>query len=163
MFWFWWLWLTAQENQKSSISNYHNISISVWTNYRSNGTNTVHFLFSFSSCNHNQGEVCWLTAFHDEGKPQKASAENTGWSMLCQSISMETWLEKKTWHGRKVSTSNRDGRSFERTARITPSQKLGDLHKEWTEAGVSVSGAALTSVQSLVGSFSHESKFFCFI
>lgn len=101
LFWFWSLWLTAQENQKSSISNYNNISISVWTNYGSNGTNKVHFLFSFSSCNHNHGEVCWLTAFHDEGKPQKASAEKTGWSVLCQSISMETWLGKKiknmTW------------------------------------------------------------------
>lgn len=88
---------TAHENQKSTISNYNNISISVWTNYGSNGINKVHFLFSFSSCNHNHGEVCWLTAFHDEGKPQKASAEKTGWSVLCQSISMETWLGKKKY------------------------------------------------------------------
>lgn len=69
--------------------------------------------------------------------------------------------EKKIWHGGKVSTS-RDGRSFERTVRITPSQKVGDLHKEWTEAGVSASGAALTSVQSLVRSFSHEIFFVSF-
>lgn len=88
---------TAHENQKSTISNYNNISISVWTNYGSNSTNKVHFLISFSSCNHNHGEVCWLTAFHDEGKPQKASAEKTGWSVLCQSISMETWLGKKKY------------------------------------------------------------------
>lgn len=39
---------------------------------------------------------------------------------------------------------------------------MGDLHKEWTEAGVSASGAALTSVQSLVRSFSHEIFFVSF-
>ncbi len=41
--------------------------------------------------------------------------------------------------GRKKCTSNRDNRTLERIVKQKPIQKCGEIHKEWTAAGVSAS------------------------
>ncbi len=41
--------------------------------------------------------------------------------------------------GRKRCTSNRDDRKLENTVKQSRFKHLGELHKEWTEAGVSAS------------------------
>ncbi len=38
--------------------------------------------------------------------------------------------------GRKMCTSNRDDRKLENTVKQRRFKHLGELHKEWTEAGV---------------------------
>ncbi len=38
-----------------------------------------------------------------------------------------------------MCTSNRDGHNLENTVKQSRFKHLGDLHKEWTEAGVSTS------------------------
>ena len=43
--------------------------------------------------------------------------------------------------GRKRCTSNRDNRSLERIVKRSPFKNLGEIHKEWTAAGVSASRA----------------------
>ncbi len=41
-----------------------------------------------------------------------------------------------------MCTSNRDDRKFENTVKQSRFKHLGELHKEWTEAGVSASRVA---------------------
>ncbi len=41
--------------------------------------------------------------------------------------------------GRKMCTSNRDDRKLENTVKQSRFKHLGELHKEWTEDGVSAS------------------------
>ncbi len=51
---------------------------------------------------------------------------------------MQSWLEGRIWVG-KGCTSNRDDRKLENTVKQSRFKHLGELHKEWTEAGVSAS------------------------
>ena len=44
-------------------------------------------------------------------------------------------------YGRKRCTSNRDNSSLERIVKQSSFKNLGEIHKEWTEAGVSASKA----------------------
>ncbi len=50
---------------------------------------------------------------------------------------MQNWLEGRNWVGK--CTSNRDDRKLENTVKQSRFKHLGELHKEWTEAGVSAS------------------------
>ncbi len=52
--------------------------------------------------------------------------------------SMQSWLEEKYWV-EKMCTSNRDDHKLENTVKQSRFKHLGELHKEWTEAGVSAS------------------------
>ncbi len=56
--------------------------------------------------------------------------------MLYQSI-LNTKLTGRKRLGRKMYTSNRDDRKLENTVKQSRFKHLGELHKEWTEAGVS--------------------------
>ncbi len=58
--------------------------------------------------------------------------------MLYQSILNEKLTGRKEL-GRKMCTSNRDDRKLENTVKQSRFKHLGELHKEWTEAGVSAS------------------------
>ncbi len=58
--------------------------------------------------------------------------------MLYQSI-LNAKLTGRTKLDRKRCTSNRDDRKLENTAKQSRFKHLGELHKEWTEAGVSAS------------------------
>ncbi len=50
---------------------------------------------------------------------------------------MQSWLEGRIWVGK--GTSNRDDCKLENTVKQSWFKHLGELHKEWTEAGVSAS------------------------
>ncbi len=58
--------------------------------------------------------------------------------VLYQSI-LNAKLTGRKKLGRKRSTSNRDDRKLENTFKQRRFKHLGELHKEWTEAGVSAS------------------------
>ncbi len=58
--------------------------------------------------------------------------------VLYQSILNAKWTGRKNL-GRKRCTSNRDDRKLENTVKQSYFKHLGELHKEWTEAGVSAS------------------------
>ncbi len=58
-----------------------------------------------------------IDTLHKEGKTQKVIAK-------C---------------GRKKCTSNRDNRTLDRIVKQNPFKNVGEIHKEWTAAGVSAS------------------------
>ncbi len=58
--------------------------------------------------------------------------------MLYQSI-LNAELTGKKKLGRKMCTSNRDDSKLENTVKQSGFKYLGELQKEWTEAGVSAS------------------------
>ena len=87
-----------------------------------------------------------IDTLHEEGKPQKVIAERADCSqrVLYQSIFNENHNGKLTGRekcGRKRCPSKRGDRSLERVVRQRRFKNLGELHKEWTEAGVSASRA----------------------
>ncbi len=95
--------------------------------------------------NHNNGEHCWLgSGPEDHDTPQKISHRGSllkgvaVQGVLYQSI-LNVKLTGRKKLGRKMCTSNRDDRKIENMS-IKAIQTLGrELHKEWTEAGVSAS------------------------
>ncbi len=78
-----------------------------------------------------------IDTLHKEGKPQKVIAERAG----CSQSAVSKYIHRKLtgWKkcGRKRCTSNRDDRSLGMIIRKSRFKNLGELHKEWTEAGVS--------------------------
>ncbi len=58
--------------------------------------------------------------------------------VLYQSI-LNAKLTGRKKLSRKICTSNRDDRKLENTVKQSRFKHLGELHKEWTEAGVSAS------------------------
>ncbi len=97
--------------------------------------------------NHNNGEDCWLGNDPEDehwhppqrGKSQKVITERCGClRVLYQSI-LNAKLTGRKNLGRKRCTSNRDDRKLENTVKQSWFKHLWELHKEWTEAGVSAS------------------------
>ncbi len=80
-----------------------------------------------------------IDTLHKEGKSQRAIAERGGcYRVLYQSI-LNAKLTGRKNLGRKRCTSNRDDRKLENTVKQSWFKHLWELHKEWTEAGVSAS------------------------
>ncbi len=80
-----------------------------------------------------------IDTLHKECKSQKVITERGGCSrVLCQSI-LNAKLTGRNKLDRKMCTSNRDDRKLENTVKQSRFKHLGELHKEWTEAGVSAS------------------------
>ncbi|KAI2655963.1 Transposable element Tc1 transposase [Labeo rohita] len=77
-----------------------------------------------------------IDTLHKEGKPQTFIAKEAGYS---QSAVSKLSGRKKC--GRKRCTTNQENRSLERLVKQNRFKNLGELHKEWTEAGVKVSRA----------------------
>ncbi len=78
---------------------------------------------------------------HKEGKSQKVITERKGVAVhrvLYQSM-LNAKLTGRKKLSRKRCTSNRDDRKLENTVKQSWFKHLGELHKEWTEAGVSAS------------------------
>ncbi len=76
-----------------------------------------------------------IDTLHMEGKPQTFIAKEAGCSQSAVSNHVKVeWKEKKC--GRKRSTTNRENRSLMRIVKQNRFKNLGELHKEWTEAGV---------------------------
>ncbi len=85
-----------------------------------------------------------IDTFHKEGKSQRGINERGGggggavqW-VLYQSI-LNAKLTGRKKLGMKMCSSNRDDHKLENTVKQSWFKHLGELHKEWTEAGVSAS------------------------
>ncbi len=77
-----------------------------------------------------------IDTLHKEDKPQTFIAKEVGCSQSAVSKHFNRNLS-----GRKRCTTNRENRSLVRIDKQNRLKNLGELHKEWTEAGVKVSRA----------------------
>ncbi len=76
---------------------------------------------------------------HKEGKTQKVIANESGCSQSSVSKHINREAKGRKRCGRKKCTSNRDNRTLERIVKQNPFKNVGEIHKEWTAAGVSAS------------------------
>ncbi len=79
-----------------------------------------------------------IDALHKEGHRGSLLKGVAVYRVLYQSI-LNAKLTGRKNLGRKRCTSNRDDRKLENTVKQSRFKHLGELHKEWTEAGVSAS------------------------
>ncbi len=85
-----------------------------------------------------------IDTLHKEGKPQTFIAKEAGCSQSAVSkhVNMLAWkLSGRKKCERKRCTTNRENRSLMRIVKQNRFKNLGELHKEWTEAGVKASRA----------------------
>ncbi len=75
-----------------------------------------------------------IDTLHKEGKSQRVTTKRGG----CIKI-LNAKLTGRKKLGRKMCISNRDDCKLENTVKQSRLKLLGELHKEWTEAGVSAS------------------------
>ncbi len=98
---------------------------------------------------HDQGKDCWSDSCpedyhwhpHKEGKPQTFIAKKAGCSQSAVSKHVNRKLSGRKKCGRKRCTTNRENRSLMRIVKQNRFKTFGELHKEWTEAGVKASRA----------------------
>ncbi len=77
-----------------------------------------------------------IDTLHKEGKPQTFIAKEAGCSQSAVSKHVNRKLSGRKECGRKRCTTNRENRSLMRIVKQNRFKNLGELHKEWTEAGV---------------------------
>ncbi len=82
-----------------------------------------------------------IDTLHKEGKSQTCVAKEAGCSQSAVSKHVNRQLSGRKKCGRKRFTTNRENRSLMRIVKQNWFKNLGDLHKEWTEAGVKASRA----------------------
>ncbi len=82
-----------------------------------------------------------IDTLHKEGKPQTFIAKEAGCSQSAVSKHVNRKLSGRKKCGRKRCTTNRENRSLMRIVKQNRFKNLGELHKEWTEAGVKTSRA----------------------
>ncbi len=82
-----------------------------------------------------------IDTLHKEGKPQTFIAKEAGCSQSAVSKHVNSKLIGRKKCGRKRCTTNRENRSLMRIVKQNRFKNLGELHKEWTEAGVKASRA----------------------
>ncbi len=76
-----------------------------------------------------------IDTLHKEGKPQTFIAKEAGCSQSAVSKHVNRMLSGRKKCGRKRCTTNRENRSLMRIVKQNRFKNLGELHKEWTEAG----------------------------
>ncbi len=76
-----------------------------------------------------------IVTLHKEGKPQTFIAKEAGCSQSAVSKHVKSTLSGRKKCGRKICTTNRENRSLMRIVKQNRFKNLGELHKEWTEAG----------------------------
>ncbi len=87
-----------------------------------------------------------IDTLHKEGKTQTFIAKEAGCSQSAVSKHVNRKLSGRKKCGRKRCTTNRENRSLMRIVKQNRFKNLGELHKEWTEAGVKASRAPHTDV-----------------
>ncbi len=80
-----------------------------------------------------------IDTLHKEGKTQKVIAKEACCSQSSVSKHINREAKGRKRCGRKKCTSNRDNRTLERIMKQNPFKNVGEIHKEWTAAGVSAS------------------------
>ncbi len=83
-----------------------------------------------------------IDTLHKEGKPQTFIAKEAGCSQSAVSKHVNRKLSGRKKCGRKRCTTNRENRSLMSIVKQNRFKNLGELHKEWTQAGVKASRAA---------------------
>ncbi len=83
---------------------------------------------------------------HKEGKSQRVITERCGCLQSAVSKHIKCKLTVRKNLGRKRCTSNRDDCKLENTVKQSWFKHLWELHKEWTEAGVSASRVTTSDV-----------------
>ncbi len=78
-----------------------------------------------------------IDTLHKEGKPQTFIAKDCSQSAVSKHVNRRLSERKKC--GRKRCTANGENRSLMRIVKQNRFKNLGELHKEWTEAGVKAS------------------------
>ncbi len=87
-----------------------------------------------------------IDTLHKEGKPQTFIDKEAGCSQSAVSKHVNRKLSGRKKCGRKRCTTNRENRGLMRIVKQNRFKNLGELHKEWTEAGVKASRAPHTDV-----------------
>ncbi len=87
-----------------------------------------------------------IDTLHKEDKPQTFIAKEAHCSQSAVSKHFNRKLSGRKKCGRKRCTTNRENRSLMRIVKQNRFKNLGELHKEWTEAGVKASRAPHTDV-----------------
>ncbi len=82
-----------------------------------------------------------IDTLHKEGKPQTFIAKEAGCSQSAVSKHVNRKLSGRKKCGRKRCTTNWENCSLMRIVKQNRFKNLGELHKEWTEAGVKTSRA----------------------
>ncbi len=82
-----------------------------------------------------------IDTLHKEGKPQTFIAKEAGCSQSAVSKHVNRKLSGRKKCGRKRCKTNRENHSLMRIVKQNRFKNLGELHKEWTEAGVKASRA----------------------
>ncbi len=82
-----------------------------------------------------------IDTLHKEGKPQTFIAKEAGCSQSAVLKHVNRELSGRKKCGRKRCTANRENCSLMRIVKQNRFKNLGELHKEWTEAGVKASRA----------------------
>ncbi len=82
-----------------------------------------------------------IDTLHKEGKPQTSIAKEAGCSQSAVSKHVNRKLSIRKKCGRKRCTTNRENRILMTIVKQNWFKNLGELHKEWTEAGVKASRA----------------------
>ncbi len=80
-----------------------------------------------------------IDTLNKESKTQKVIAKEAGCSQSSVSKHINREAKGRKRCGRKKCTSNRDNRTLERIVKQNPFKNVGEIHKEWTAAGVSAS------------------------
>ncbi len=80
-----------------------------------------------------------IDTLHKEGKTQNVIAKEAGCSQSSVSKQINREAKGRKRCGRKKCTSNRDNRTLGRIVKQNPFKNVGEIHKEWTAAGVSAS------------------------
>ncbi len=82
-----------------------------------------------------------IDTLHKEGKPQTCVTKEAGCSQTAVSKHVNRKLSERKKCGGKRCTTNRENCSLMRIVKQNRFKNLGELHKEWTEAGVEASRA----------------------
>ncbi len=94
-----------------------------------------------------------IDTLHKEGKPQTLIAKDADCSESAVSNHVNRKLSGRKKCGRKRCTTNQENSSLMRIVKQNRFMNLGELHKEWTEAGVKASRA---STHRLVKEFGYS-------
>ncbi len=95
---------------------------------------------------------------HKEDKPQTWIAKEAGCSQSAVSKHVNRKLSGRKKCGRKRWTTNRENRSLIRIVKQNRFKNLGELHKEWTEAGVKASRATTHTCAKEFGYSCHQRR-----
>ncbi len=95
-----------------------------------------------------------IDTLHKEGKPQTFIAKEAG----CSQSAVSKHVDRKL-SGRKRCTTNRENRSLMRIVKQNRFKNLGELHKDWTEAGVKASRFTAQPCQGIWLQLSSEASY----